>query len=145
MTADEHIPQTSADPYEYEDDRGIRIADEDWECPNCGEHGRLMWRPGSKNTCATCFWVRDGQYNDYVLPDWPLDYREAQQLLAYIGEQWYGTPGDIGTRLRAHFDSRGEVFELFRRFRERSPLRSVGTDRSDSEGDASTSEVEDGD
>ena len=104
-----HIPQTSADPYEYIDERNIRIADSSWDCPNCGEDGILMHRPGSKNTCATCFFVRNGHYNDHVLRGWPLKYRQAQRLLASMGEAWHGTPGDIGTRLRQFFDRQEEA------------------------------------
>lgn len=89
---------------EFVDERGIRIFDSDWTCPNCGDDGQLMFRPGSKNTCATCFWVLHGQYNDYVLNDWPLKYRQAQRLLASRGRDWHGTPGSVSTLLRQEFD-----------------------------------------
>lgn len=112
MSNDDHIPQTSADPFAYEDARGIRIADPDWTCPECGPHGQLMHRPGSKNTCATCFWVRDGQYNDHTLADWPLTYRQGQALLAAQGAFWGGTPGDVGTELRAHYDPQNPASAL---------------------------------
>ncbi|RDZ53093.1 hypothetical protein C5C07_15270 [Haloferax sp. Atlit-4N] len=103
----EHVPHSSADydDMDYVDDRGVRIFDTNWTCPNCGDVGELMFRPGSKNTCATCFWVIDGPYNDFVLRDWPLKYRDAQRLLASMGEDWHGTPGTVATRLHAHFDS----------------------------------------
>ncbi len=104
MSADNHIPQTSADEYEYIDERNIKIADADWNCPECGDAGELMHRPGSKNTCATCFWVRNGRHNDLVLDDWPLKYRQAQRLLAAMGDKWHGTPGDVASRLWKHFD-----------------------------------------
>lgn len=84
----------------YEDTRGIRIADDEWECPNCGDEGKLMHRPGSKLTCATCFWVVGGNYNDHELNDFSFSYRDAQRYLAAIGEPWHGTPGDVGTRMR---------------------------------------------
>ena len=122
MSANGHIPQTSADPYEYEDERGIRIADSDWECPHCGDNGKLMHRPGSKNTCTTCFWVRNGHYNDHVLRDFPLQYRQAQRLLASMGEKWHGTPGDIGTRLRQFFDRPEEAAQALRDLREEEPF-----------------------
>lgn len=107
--------QHSADKYEYVDERGIRIADRDWECPNCGSDGKLMHRPGSKNTCATCFWVQNGRYNDHVLADWPLLHRQGQRLLAANGEPWHGTPGDVGTRLRQIFDTPSEAETAIKR------------------------------
>lgn len=106
---DDHIPQSSADTYEHVDDRGIKIAKRNWTCPSCGDEGQLMHRPGSKNTCATCFWVRDGQYNNHVLADWPLLYTQGQRLLAAHGEPWGGTPGDVGTQLRRLFDTTEEA------------------------------------
>ena len=118
MSANDHIPQTSADPYEYEDERGIRISDSDWECPNCGDNGKLMHRPGSKNTCTTCFWVRGGGYNDEVLRDFPMTYRQAQRLLAAMCERWHGTPGDIESRLRQFFDRPEEAAQALRDLRE---------------------------
>lgn len=112
----EHVPHSSADydDMDYVDERGIRIFDRDWECPNCGDGGELMFRPGSKNTCATCFWVIGGQYNDHVLADWPLKYRDAQRLLAELGDDWHGTPGTVGTNLRKHFDRPEEAEAAFR-------------------------------
>lgn len=110
----EHIPQTSADDYEYIDSRGIKIADSHWDCPNCGNNGMLMHRPGSKNTCANCFWVIGGVNNDYVLNDWPLLYRDAQRLLAAMNETWHGTPGSVGTELYRLFDSKTEVETKFK-------------------------------
>lgn len=100
---------TTTDGVEYVDRRGIRVADTHWTCPNCGIDGELMYRPGSKDTCATCFWVIDGQNNDYVLPDWPLKYRQAQRLLAGNGLSWGGTPGNVGTELRKLYDSPEEA------------------------------------
>lgn len=91
-------------PWEYEDARGIKIADADWDCPDCTD-GRLMHRPGSKDTCATCFYVVNGEYNAHRLSDYALSKREAQQLLAEMGEAWHGNPGDIENRLRYLFDS----------------------------------------
>jgi hypothetical protein len=110
-----HEPHSSADfdDMDYVDERGIRIFDRRWECPNCGDDGELMFRPGSKNTCATCFWVLNGTYNDYVFDDWPLKYRHAQRLLAELGDDWHGTPGSVSTRLRQHFDSGVEAAEAF--------------------------------
>lgn len=121
MSADEisHVPHSSADydDMDYVDERGIRVFDRDWTCPNCGDDGELMFRPGSKNTCTRCFWVINGQYNDYVLSDWPLKYRDAQRILAELGDDWHGTPGTVGTLLRKHFDSKAEaeraVVEMF--------------------------------
>lgn len=112
----EHVPHSSADydDMDYVDDRGIRIFDEDWTCPNCGDDGKLMFRPGSKNTCAECFWVINGRNNDYVLSDWPLKYRQAQQLLAEMGDDWHGTPGTVGTNLRKHFDRPEEAESAWR-------------------------------
>lgn len=91
-------------PWEYQDSRGIKIADADWDCPDCND-GRLMHRPGSKDTCATCFYVVNGRHNAHRLSDYALTKREAQQLLAEMGEPWHGTPGDIENRLRYLFDS----------------------------------------
>lgn len=36
-----HAPHSSAgyDDMDYVDDRGIRIFDRDWTCPNCGDDG----------------------------------------------------------------------------------------------------------
>lgn len=112
----EHAPHSSADyeDMDYTDTRGIRIFDRDWTCPNCGPDGELMFRPGSKNTCATCFWVINGRNNDYVLDDWPLKYRHAQRLLAEQGDDWHGSPGDVATRLRDHFDRPEEAEQAFR-------------------------------
>ena len=112
----EHVPHSSADydDMDYVDERGIRIFDQDWTCPNCADDGELMFRPGSKNTCATCFWVINGRNNDYVLPDWPLKYRDAQRLLADLGDDWHGTPGTVGTRLRRHFDRPEDAEVAFR-------------------------------
>lgn len=121
----EHIPQTSADPIEYVDERGIKIADSDWDCPHCGDRGMLMWRPGSKNTCATCFWVNGGQYNDYVLSDWPLLYRQGQRLLAAAGEDWYGTPGSVGTALRRLFDRPEEAAMAIVELQDEEPVTST--------------------
>lgn len=121
----EHIPQTSADDYEYTDQRGIKIADSAWECPICGSNGKLMHRPGSKNTCANCFWVHEGKYNDYVLKDFKILFSDAQRLLADRGENWSGTPGDISNRLRDVFGSKQQVqkahIELTNIDREYSP------------------------
>jgi ribosomal protein S27AE len=102
----EHEPHSSADfgDMDYTDDRGIRVFDRNWTCPNCGDDGELMFRPNSKNTCTRCFWVINGRYNNHVLRDWPLLYRHAQQLLAELGDDWYGTPGDVANRLHDHFD-----------------------------------------
>lgn len=127
MSEKEHIPQTSADPIELVDERGVKLADSEWGCPHCGERGALMWRPGSKNTCATCFWVNGGQYNDYVLPDWPLLYRQGQRLLAAAGEPWHGTPGDIGTRLRTLFDRPEEAAMAIQDLQNEEPVTSVET------------------
>lgn len=113
----EHVPHSSADyeDLDYVDGRGIRIFDENWTCPNCGDSGKLMFRPGSKNTCATCFWVIGGEYNGHTLVDWPLKYRQAQRLLAALGDDWHGTPGDVGTRLRKHFDKPEEADAAYRK------------------------------
>lgn len=81
------------------------VLDADWSCPNCGDRGQLMDRPGSKDTCANCFWVVGGRYNDHRLRDFDLTFRQAQRLLHALGEPWHGTPGDLGTRLRGVFDS----------------------------------------
>lgn len=112
----EHVPHSSADydDMEYVDDRGIRIFDSGWTCPNCGDRGELMFRPGSKNTCATCFWVIGGRYNDLVLEDFPLKYRAGQRLLADLGDQWHGTPGSVENRLRVHFDRPEEADRAYR-------------------------------
>jgi len=112
----EYRPHSSADydDMDYVDDRGIRVFDEDWTCPNCGDDGKMMFRPGSKNTCTECFWVLNGRNNDYVLDDWPLKYRDAQRLLAELGDDWHGTPGTVSTRLRNHFDSPEEAEQAFR-------------------------------
>jgi hypothetical protein len=112
----EHVPHSSADydDMEYVDDRGIRIFDESWTCPNCGDDGKLMFRPGSKNTCTECFWVLNGRYNDYVLDDWPLKYRHAQALLAERGDNWHGTPGSVSTALRKYFDRPEEADQAWR-------------------------------
>jgi len=105
----EHIPQTSADDYEYTDRRGIKIADSAWKCPICGSDGKLMHRPGSKNTCANCFWVHEGEYNGYVLKDYKLLFSDAQRLLADRGENWSGTPGDVSNRLRNVFATKEQA------------------------------------
>ena len=112
----EHVPHSSADydDMDYVDERGIRIFDRHWTCPNCGDDGELMFRPGSMNTCATCFWVIGGQNNEYVLKDWPLKYRDAQRLLADLGDSWHGTPGSVGTALRKHFDRPEEAEAAFK-------------------------------
>lgn len=112
----EHEPHSSADydDMDYVDGRRIRIFDCHWTCPNCGDDGELMFRPGSLNTCAMCFWVIDGQYNDYVLSDWPLRYRDAQRLLADLGDDWHETPGTMGTLLRKHFDRPEEAEAAFK-------------------------------
>jgi hypothetical protein len=99
-----HIPHSSADDIEYVDRRGISIFKSDWDCPNCGDDGELMYRPGSKSTCAKCFWVVNGSYNDHVLRDWPLTFRDAQKLLADREMDWHGTPGDVANRLHGLFD-----------------------------------------
>ena len=80
------------------------VANADWNCPNC-DHGKLMYRPGSKATCASCFHVVNGQYNGHELRDFDLTFRQARRLLHALGEPWGGTPGDLGTRLRGVFDS----------------------------------------
>lgn len=108
------LSTTLPDGVSYINQRGDKVADGDWECPNCGDDGELMYRPGSKDTCANCFWVVGSQNNDYVLPDWPLKYRHGQQLLAERGDNWYGTPGDVGTRLRKHFDSPEEAGQAWK-------------------------------
>jgi len=113
---------------EYVDDRGIRIFDRDWTCPNCGDDGELMFRPGSKNTCATCFWVLNGRNNEYILEDWKLKYRHAQRLLASMGDEWHGTPGSVATRLWRHFDSAQEAVIAFERLL--SQERTEETDQS---------------
>lgn len=107
----EQVPHSSADvdSVDYVDERGLRIFDRDWTCPNCGEVGQLLFRPGSKSTCGTCFWVVDGRYNDHVLEDWPLRYRDAQRLLAARGDDWGGSPGTVATRLRRRFDQPHEA------------------------------------
>jgi hypothetical protein len=114
----EYRPHSSADyeDMDYVDERGIRVFDEDWTCPNCGDDGKMMFRPGSKNTCTECFWVLNGRKNDYVLEDWPLKYRHAQQLLAELGDDWHGTPGSVATNLRKHFDHPEEAEQAFRQF-----------------------------
>lgn len=124
----EHVPHSSADydDMDYTDDRGIRIFDRHWTCPNCGDAGELMFRPGSKNTCATCFWVIGGRYNDHVLEDWPLKYRDAQRLLAELGDDWYGTPGDVANRLWKHFDKPEEAEARFRKMNGGASLESGG-------------------
>lgn len=74
-----------------------------------------MERPGSLNTCATCFWVVGGENNEYELSDFDLTYRQAQRLLDLCDEDWHGTPGDIGTRLRhvfGHPESGGGLNDL---------------------------------
>ena len=81
----------------------IDIDDPDWDCPHCGDNGLLMHRPGSKDTCANCFWVVDGNFNDYELTNFDLTYRQAQRLLNLIEEPWHGSPGNIETRLYALF------------------------------------------
>lgn len=110
----EHQPHSSADfdDMEYVDERGIRIFESEWCCPNCDDDGELMFRPGSKNTCATCFWVLNGQYNDYVLDDWNMRYRDAQRLLASRGAEWGGTPGTISTRMRREFDNTNQAIRV---------------------------------
>lgn len=112
----EHEPHSSADydDMEYVDERGIRVFDSSWTCPNCGDDGKMMYRPGSLNTCTECFWVVNGQYNDFVLDDWPLKYRQAQQLLAEYGDDWHGTPGSVSTALRKHFDNPHEAEMAYR-------------------------------
>lgn len=95
------VQQQTDQPWEYEDPRGIRITDPTWDCPDCGENGRLMYRPGSKNTCATCFHVVNGRNNESELADLGVSYRTGQLLLAEMGEQWHGTPGDVSNRLRS--------------------------------------------
>lgn len=92
-------------PWEYEDSRGIRIKNSDWDCPDCDNRGELIYRPGSKNTCATCFYVKNGRNNNFVLKDFGIGYREGQRLLAAIGEDWARTPGGVANALRTHFDS----------------------------------------
>ena len=132
-----HIPHSSADDIEYVDERGIRIFKSNWECPNCGDEGELMYRPGSKSTCAKCFWVVNGQYNDFVLADWPLKYRDAQHLLAELGDDWYGTPGDIGTRLRKHFDRPEEAAAKMQELKKNARAVTDGGDRPTTLGDFS--------
>ncbi|MCL9818368.1 hypothetical protein [Natronocalculus amylovorans] len=111
----EYRPHSSADfdDMDYVDERGIRIFDRHWTCPNCGDDGEMMFRPGSKNTCAMCFWVLNGHKNDYILDDWNLKYRHAQRLLARLDDKWHGTPGTVSTRLRYHFDSAHEAVLAF--------------------------------
>jgi len=111
----EYQPHSSADfdDMDYVDERGIRIFDHHWTCPNCGDDGEMMFRPGSKNTCATCFWVLNGRHNEHVLDDWNLKYRQAQRLLASRGDKWHGTPGSVATRLRQHFDGPHEAVAAF--------------------------------
>jgi hypothetical protein len=101
--------------YEYIDSRGIKIADSHWTCPNCGDDGELVYNNGGLDRCATCFWVVDGPHNSYVLKDWPLTYRNAQRLLAALKEDWWGTPGTIGTRLHAHFETTTQLETEWRR------------------------------
>lgn len=116
MSDIDYRPHTSADRHkvDYVDDRGIRILDADWQCPNCGDDGELMFRPGSKNTCARCFWVLNGSKNDLILNDWQLKYRDAQRLLASLGEPWHGTPGSVSNRLRQNFDRPEEAEQAWR-------------------------------
>lgn len=123
-----HVPHSSADydDMDYVDERGIRVFDREWTCTNCGEDGELMFRPGSLNTCTRCFWVIDGQYNDYVLSDWPLKYRDAQRLLAELGDDWHGTPGTVGTLLRKHFDRPEEAERAFRELLSGDPMATDG-------------------
>lgn len=125
----EHEPHSSADfdDMEYVDERGIRIFDSDWTCPNCGDRGELMFRPGSLNTCARCFWVIDGQYNDFVLEDWPLLYRQGQRLLAAEGMTWHGTPGSVGTQLRQLYDKPEEAAKAIEQLQDEEPVSSVAT------------------
>lgn len=125
----EHVPHNSADRdgIEYIDDRGIRVFDEDWTCPNCGDAGKLMFRPGSKNTCTECFWVVNGQYNDYVLDHWGLKYRHAQALLANRGDDWSGTPGSVATLLRQHFDRTEQAQQAWRDYSRNTAVADGGT------------------
>lgn len=81
------------------------VLDTDWACPNCGDAGVLLDRPGSKDTCGNCLYVVGGENNDYRLRDFDLTYREARRLLAILGEQWAGPPGSVGTELRSVFKS----------------------------------------
>ena len=82
-------------------------------CPNCG--AEFMDRPGNLPTCSQCFWVVDGENNDYVLPDWGIKYRHAQMLLDALGEDWHGTPGTVGTRLYEVFDDPDKAKTLIAR------------------------------
>jgi len=121
-------PHSSADydDMDYTDERGIRVFNEDWTCPNCGDDGKMMFRPGSKNTCTECFWVLNGRNNDYVLDDWPLKYRHAQMLLAERGDDWHGTPGTVAANLRKYFDRPEEAEQAFRELMDGK--RDVATD-----------------
>lgn len=97
------------------DGQTVEVEDPEWECPNCGDDGALMHRPGSKDTCATCFWVVGGNHNDRTLADFDVTFRQAQRLLYTFDYEWWGTPGDLGTRLRGFCQEMGlEVHELSR-------------------------------
>lgn len=105
------VQQQLGRAWEYEDARGIRIDDPTWDCPGCSENGRLMYRPGSKDTCATCFHVVNGRKNDLVLDNLRIDYRTGQRLLAAEGEDWHGSPGTVSNTLRRVFGSEDAVVE----------------------------------
>lgn len=77
----------------------LQIESRDYDCPNCSR-GLKMYRPGSKTTCANCFWVVGSQYNDHVLADFDMTVPQARRLLAALGKHWHGTPGSLGSALR---------------------------------------------
>ena len=59
-----------------------------------------MYRLGSKDTCAVCFYIVDGRHNSYILDNFGITFREGQRIFASKGTKWYGTPGDVASRLR---------------------------------------------
>jgi hypothetical protein len=97
--SDQATLQQQEQPWEYEDDRGIRVEEPEWDCPNC-DCGAKMYRPASKDTCANCLYVVDGRHNEESLPNMPISARSARWMLAQLGEPWHGSPGSLETSLR---------------------------------------------
>lgn len=95
----------SYDDYDYDPDfqpipgKGVPTARLDRECPRCPD-GVLVKPRSELPQCPTCRYVENGQYVGHELRDFNLTFRQAKRLLALFGYEWYGTPGDLGTRLR---------------------------------------------
>jgi len=80
-------------------------------CPNCT--GTLVKPSGLKVRCPRCYYIVNGENNDYELADFDITHRQAKRLLDVFGYDTQGTPGDIGTRLRRFCSEEGiDRFDL---------------------------------